>query len=286
MVGCVRADAMSSPTVLLFNSGLGGLTVYREVARARPDAHFLYVADDAAFPYGRLAEADLIGRVVAVMAALIDSHHPDLVVVACNTASTLVLPQLRARFTRAVCRHGPGDQASLCRFAQPAGVRARHPGHGNARIYPRTDPRFCQRQSDHAGRLCLPCGLCGSRICSGAPVADEPIREEIEPCFVEREGARTDTVVLACTHYPLLLDRLDRLAPWPVTYIDPAPAIARRVVELLGPAAGPPFSEPARVIFTSGCAPSPALTSALARFGLGEIASAPFSFGNSAAAVD
>ena len=53
-------------------------------------------------------------------------------------------------------------------------------------------------------------------------------------------GARTDTVVLACTHYPLLLDRLQRLAPWPVHFIDPAPAIARRVVDLLGrpPATG------------------------------------------------
>ena len=64
------------------------------------------------------------------------------------------------------------------------------------------------------------------------------IRAEIAPCFVEDGGERTDTVVLACTHYPLLLDRFERLAPWPVRWIDPAPAIARRVVELIGPATG------------------------------------------------
>ena len=75
----------------------------------------------------------------------------------------------------------------------------------------------------------------------GETVTDAEIAAEIAPCFVEAGGARTDTVVLACTHYPLLLERLERLAPWPVKFIDPAPAIARRVVDLLGPAgAGAP----------------------------------------------
>ena len=90
----------------------------------------------------------------------------------------------------------------------------------------------------------------------GEPVADADIAAEIAPCFVEAGGARTDTVVLACTHYPLLLDRLRRLAPWPVNFIDPAPAIARRVVELLGPAApARRATAGARAVFTSGRAP-------------------------------
>jgi glutamate racemase len=72
--------------------------------------------------------------------------------------------------------------------------------------------------------------------------------------------------VLACTHYPLLLDRLETLAPWPVNFIDPAPAIGRRVLDLTGPpgaGAGPTT----RFMFTSGKAPSPALQTALDRFG-------------------
>src|SRR5262249_52464629 len=69
----------------------------------------------------------------------------------------------------------------------------------------------------------------------GMPATDEALREEIAPCFRD-DGKRTDTVVLACTHYPLLIERLRMLSPWPVNFIDPAPAIARRVVELLGPA--------------------------------------------------
>ena len=85
-------------TILVFDSGLGGLTVFREVAKARPDARYVYVADDAFFPYGDHDEAALVARVVALMGELIETHRPDLIVIACNTASTLVLPHLRARF--------------------------------------------------------------------------------------------------------------------------------------------------------------------------------------------
>ena len=85
------------PTILVFDSGLGGLTVFREVAAARPDAAYVYVADDAFFPYGRHGEEALTERVVPLMEELIATHAPNLVVIACNTASTLVLPHLRAR---------------------------------------------------------------------------------------------------------------------------------------------------------------------------------------------
>src|SRR4051812_41794785 len=86
------------PTILVFDSGLGGLTVQREIAKARPDARYVYVADDAFFPYGQHTEEALIGRVVPLMGELIDAHRPDLVVIACNTASTLVLSHLRAAY--------------------------------------------------------------------------------------------------------------------------------------------------------------------------------------------
>ena len=69
---------------------------------------------------------------------------------------------------------------------------------------------------------------------AGLPVDDAEIAREIAPCFVEKHGRRTDLIVLACTHYPLLREHFARLAPWPVEYVDPAPAIARRVDALLG----------------------------------------------------
>jgi glutamate racemase len=89
---------------------------------------------------------------------------------------------------------------------------------------------------------------------SGTSVSDAAIAAEIAPCFVgdaTDPAGRTDSVVLACTHYPLLLDRLERLAPWPVAGIDPAPAIARRVVDLLGPATASAGDCGATMIFTS-----------------------------------
>src|SRR3712207_537018 len=88
----------SSPTILVFDSGLGGLTVLAEVIKAVPGARCVYAADDAGFPYGRLGEQELVQRVLAVMDRLMAVHAPDLVVVACHTASTLVLPPLRTRF--------------------------------------------------------------------------------------------------------------------------------------------------------------------------------------------
>src|SRR3954453_14997546 len=88
----VTPRIMRSPGILVFDSGVGGLTVFREIARARPDARLAYAADDALFPYGQVPEGELIDRVVALMGKLIEAHSPDLIVIACNTASVQVLP--------------------------------------------------------------------------------------------------------------------------------------------------------------------------------------------------
>lgn len=87
------------PTILVFDSGLGGLTVLREIVRARPDAHYVYVADDAFFPYGHHSEEQIIARVVPLVGELIARHAPVLVVIACNTASTLVMSHLRSAYS-------------------------------------------------------------------------------------------------------------------------------------------------------------------------------------------
>ena len=89
----------AAPTILVFDSGVGGLTVYREVAAMRPDARYVYIADDAGFPYGEMPEEALIERVVHIIGKAIADHAPELVVVACNTASTLALAELRERFS-------------------------------------------------------------------------------------------------------------------------------------------------------------------------------------------
>ena len=254
------------PTVLVFDSGVGGLTVFREVRKARPDAKFVYLADDAGFPYGNQPEATLIARIADVVCGAIARHAPELIVVACNTASVIALADLRARFTvpfvgtvpaiKPACAQSHtkriavlGTQATVSREYTRALIREFASG--------------CEVALVGSPRLA---GYAEAEL-AGKPVTDVDIAGEILPCFLDEEGQRTDTVVLACTHYPLLLTRFRRVAPWPVEWLDPAPAIARRVADLLrkwpvGTAAGKPTIE-----FTSGRAPPPALQQALAAFG-------------------
>lgn len=271
----VTPRIMRSPAILVFDSGVGGLTVFREIARARPDARLVYVADDALFPYGKVPEDQLITRVVALMGELIEVHRPDLVVIACNTASVQVLAALRERFALpfvgTVPAIKPACAASQSKLVSVLGTEAtvaREYTHALVRNF----GQGCDLTLVGSARL----ATLAEAALAGDPVADDEIRAEIQPCFVADGAERTDTIVLACTHFPLLLDRFERLAPWPVRWIDPAPAIARRVVELVGPATGVPAPAKARALFTSGRKPSADLAVTLANFGLetGEFAPA------------
>ncbi|MFG1479621.1 glutamate racemase [Xanthobacter sp. V4C-4] len=239
-----------APTILVFDSGVGGLSVFREVAHARPDAHFIYAADDAGFPYGGLSDQALVARVDEVVGRLIAATGPSLVVIACNTASTVVLPSLRARYglpfvgtvpaVKPACAASASGRVSI--LATPGTVRRDYTAGLIRQFAARCEVTLVP--SVHLAAL-------AEAALAGAAVADDAIRAEIAPCFVDRDGQRTDTVVLACTHYPLLLDRLERVAPWPVAWVDPAPAIARRVIQLLGPApADGDRAMPVRVVST------------------------------------
>ena len=222
----------SKPRLLVFDSGLGGLTVHKALRDTLPQAETVYIADDAAFPYGDLADHALIERVCAVMGHLIPVFHPDLVVIACNTASTLVLPDLRSRFdlpfVGTVPAIKPAAEASLSRriaiLATPATVK---------RDY--TQGLIREFAGDCNVILHAPTLLAmrAENVFEGGLVSDHDLRADIAPCFVEADGRRTDTVVLGCTHYPLLLERFRTVAPWSVNWIDPAPAIARRAEALL-----------------------------------------------------
>jgi glutamate racemase len=241
-------------TILVFDSGLGGLTVLREIVRVRPDARYIYVADDAFFPYGHHSEQQIIARVVPLVGELIDTHAPDLVVVACNTASTLVMSHLRAQyrvpFVGTVPAIKPACASSRSRRVSVLGTKGTV-----KREYTQALIRdFAQNcKVTLVGSMDL--AALAEAALNGGGVSDQEISAEIAPCFVEDAGdnpARTDTVVLACTHYPLLMDRLVALAPWPVDWIDPAPAIARRAANLLGPGNGAADRAGPEMIFTSG----------------------------------
>lgn len=258
--------AAQPPTILVFDSGLGGLTVFREVVAARPDAAYVYVADDACFPYGNQPEDALIARILDVIGSAIAEHAPDLIVIACNTASTIALAALRARYSvpfvgtvpaiKPACAQSRskriavlGTQATVSREYTRALIREFATGCDVVLVGSPNLASYAEAET------------------AGAGVGDNEIKAEIAGCFVDEDGRRTDTVVLACTHYPLLIERFRKVAPWPVEWLDPAPAIARRVAGLMREwpkAAGAP---PPRIVFTSGHAPSPTLAATLKAFG-------------------
>jgi glutamate racemase len=238
------------PAILVFDSGLGGLTVLREIATARPDAAYTYVADDAFFPYGQHTEDEIIARVVPLIGELIARHQPDLTVIACNTASTLVMDRLRDAYAVPFVGTVPAIKPA-CASSQTKRVSVLGTSGTVKREYTKKliadFAQGCEVTLVGAGNL----AALAEAALRGETVGDDAILAEIAPCFADG-NPRTDTVVLACTHYPLLLDQIRRLAPWPVDWIDPAPAIARRVVDLVGPKAADASPAPARMIFTSG----------------------------------
>ena len=243
----------SPPTILVFDSGLGGLTVLREIVGARPHAHYVYVADDAFFPYGHHGEHQIIARVVPLIGELIAAHAPDLVVIACNTASTLVMSHLREEykvpFVGTVPAIKPACASSKTKRVSVLGTKGTVKREYTKALI-RDFAQGCEVTLVGSAEL----ASLAEAALSGVEVNDLKISAELAPCFIgegKNDLARTDTIVLACTHYPLLMDRFNRLAPWPVDWIDPAPAIARRVADLLKGPGSEADHAGAEMIFTS-----------------------------------
>jgi glutamate racemase len=261
----------SAPRLMIFDSGLGGLTVLRALRQSVPEAAVTYLADDARFPYGALGDVELASGVCELLAVPVAEFAPDAIVIACNTASTIALPALRAAFPQPVIGTVPAikpaallSRSGLVSVLGTSGMVKRD--YTRALI-----AEFGQRRDFALVGSAHLAGL-AETLMTGGEVADDAISAEIASCFIETDGKRTDVVVLACTHYPLLMDQLERLAPWPVTWLDPAPAIARRTANVLadlGFAVGVGFTRgTGNAIFTSGKIPTPELAALLTNYGL------------------
>ncbi len=253
-------------SILVFDSGIGGLTVLREARVLMATHRFVYVADDAGFPYGDWEEAALKARLVDLFGQLLDEHKPEISVIACNTASTLGIDALREAYPK---HNFVGTVPAI----KPAAERTQS-GLVSVLATPGTVKRQYTRDLIHqyAGKCHV--RLVGSRVLAGLAetymregfVDEEAVRAEIAPCFIEMDGKRTDIVVLACTHYPFLVNRMRKTAPWPVDWIDTSEAIARRALSFMDADASPQEGEDI-AIFTSGN-PDAALTRLVRGFGL------------------
>jgi glutamate racemase len=235
--------------VLVFDSGVGGLSVFDAIARAGADLDIDYVADNAWLPYGLKSDADLKARVPALITALADQWKPHVVVIACNTASTIALDETRAALSVPVVGVVPPIKpaAALTKtgviglLATPATVRRTYTNDLIARF---AVDKHVIRFGSSALVAAAESKLRGDAVSSSA------IEEAIAGLFGAPRGEALDVVALACTHFPLIVEELQKAAPKACVWLDSGAAIARRVVQVSD--AAPGVARANRVAFTDG----------------------------------
>ncbi|QSP96325.1 glutamate racemase [Marinobacter salinisoli] len=247
-----------APRVLVFDSGVGGLSVASCIVEELPGIELVYLADNLGFPYGDKPESVVVERCLSLIAAVLETVPCDVIVVACNTASTVVLPHLRAMTDVPVVGVVPAIKPAAAKtengrigvLATPATIRR-----------PYLDSlvnefaAHCQvERIGHSGLV-----RWAEDLVRGVPVPMEALAASVA-------GFRrvdVDTVVLGCTHYPLLGAALREVLPGVHHWVDSGQAIARRVAywltelggieRALAPEQGIPW--PVRCALFSGPAP-------------------------------
>lgn len=258
--------------LLLFDSGVGGLSVLAEARKLLPQAPFVYVADSAGFPYGTKSEAEIAARVPALLGRLAERYDPRLLVIACNTASTIALTAVRAALEIGVV----GTVPAIKPAAEMSKTRVIGVLGTNATVrQPYVD--------DLAARFAADCTVLRHGSAELVELAEAKLRGEQPPrerlaavlagLFDQPGGDRLDVVVNACTHFPLLEQELAEAAPHPVRFIDGGPGIARRIAFLTQGQEWPETPPPGRAVFTRLDAGVEPLRPALQSYGLDEIES-------------
>jgi glutamate racemase len=254
--------------ILFFDSGVGGLSVLRPTRELLPNAPIVYAADSAGFPYGKKSDAELASRVPALLGRLVERFHPRLAVIACNTASTIALDHARSALAvpivGTVPAIKPAAEISKSRVIGVLGTEAtvRQPYVDDLAARFASDCTIIRYGSPELVKL-------AEAKLAGEQVSVEDVRAAAQPMFDAPDGDRIDTVVLACTHFPLLGDELRQAFPT-VTYVDGGPGIARRIAYLTREQPWPTSPSEGIAVFTSSGTHRP-LEASLARFGLGQI---------------
>ncbi len=224
--------SLGHPHLLVFDSGVGGLSVVEEICRALPTARVSYIADTAFLPYGTKEESVLIDRVARVVGSLAQCVTPDLIVIACNTASTVCLPRLRADLQIPIVGVVPAIKPAAALSARRVigllgtvgTVRRRYTQDLIDRFAP--DCRVVRVGSADLVQM-------AEAALAGHPVNPGLIRRELAPFWSGAAAERPDVIVLACTHFPLIRQALVEAMPEGVQFIDSGRAIAARVQDLL-----------------------------------------------------
>lgn len=215
--------------ILIFDSGMGGLSVYQEVKRQLPNHRYDYIFDNAYFPYGEQPEQVIVARCATLISTLVAVREIDLVVIACNTASTVALPSLRELLTIPVVGVVPAIKPAakvsknnhIALLATPATVHRAYTDH------------LIEEFAAHCNVLRI--GVTNlvvqaERKMAGYTVDMHEIHNALEP--VIQADIQPDTLVLGCTHFPLLKEEIHHYLP-DIALVDSGAAIAKRVACLL-----------------------------------------------------
>ncbi len=217
--------------ILVFDSGVGGLSVLQHIRRALPKASIVYAADNAGYPYGTKSEAEIAARVPALLGRLVERYHPRVIVIACNTASTIALAHVRSALDLPVVGTVPAVKpAALLSKSRVIGIL----GTEATIRQPYVDNLVAEFASDclvlrHGSADLVDMAEAKLR---GEPPTAEAMRKVLRELYGQPGGDRIDAVVLACTHFPLLAREIKSASPAHVTLVDSGEGIARRTAHL------------------------------------------------------
>ena len=218
-----------SPTVLVFDSGIGGLSIYNEIYNKMPNLHYIYAFDNEGFPYGDKSSEYLITRVNHIIATILQSYSIDLAVIACNTASTICLPSLRTNFPFPIVGVVPAIKPAskvtknkcIGLLATKATIQRAYTSNLIQEFAPDCDVKLLGlSELAHIAENKL----------QGIAVDMQQLETLLQPWL--ELSVIPDTIVLGCTHYPFIEEELKILFPH-TTFIDSGNAIAARVTSLL-----------------------------------------------------
>ncbi|MGL6316692.1 glutamate racemase [Vibrio sp. WXL103] len=216
----------TQPSVLIFDSGVGGLSVFDEIQQQLPQLNYYYLFDNEAYPYGELEHDTLLRRVSSLITQFVAKHQIDLVVIACNTASTVVLPTLREKLSVPVVGVVPAIKPASALANKAVGLIAT----------PATVERSYTQDLIRNYSPDTPVKLLGSTRL--VEMAERKLRNQLVETselahILKSLIGEVDVAVLGCTHFPLLKDEIQQVLGKEVVLVDSGAAIARRVKQLL-----------------------------------------------------
>lgn len=259
----------ASAPILLFDSGVGGLTVLAELRKVLPQAPVIYAADMAGLPYGAKSEAEIAARVAGLLGRMAERWQPRLICIACNTASTIALGMVREVLETPIVGTVPAikpaaaltQTGTIGLLGTEATIRQAYVDNLEREFA--ADKRLLR----HGAKGLVPLAEAKLR---GESVSVADVARELKGLMEQAGSDEIDTLVLACTHFPLLQDELRAAFGRDVAFVHGAEGIARRIAFLTQ---GQEFvrAAPDRAVTTGDLADFSRLAPAFANYGIDKL---------------